>query len=263
MGLRYRKSIKIGKNMRINLSKSGVGVSTGIKGARMSVGPRGVRQTVGIPGTGIYYTKEEHSHKGSQPQAVELLGSNSKPVTVAKRAAYKIIAILLFILSAFLFLCGIPILPAGLFLWLLAAVIAFCGYRLFRGAKRPEEVESEIQKFRQIDTKVVGVTFDNRQENIEKCSSGMDILVVNTPSEKYPHAMSVYTLDEDDDPTNFNQPRKAKDMLGYLNDELAKEIYQKEVGLQGNVGPFPGEITEITGGTEDKPTLGCNIRITV
>lgn len=63
MGLNIRRSIKIGKNTRLNISKSGVGVSTGVKGARVSVGPRGVRQTVGIPGTGIYYTKQRSLHK--------------------------------------------------------------------------------------------------------------------------------------------------------------------------------------------------------
>ena len=58
MGLNFRKSIKIGKNSRINLSKSGIGVSTGAKGARIGVGPRGIRKTVSIPGTGIYATKQ-------------------------------------------------------------------------------------------------------------------------------------------------------------------------------------------------------------
>lgn len=67
MGLNIRRSIKIGKHTRLNLSKSGVGISTGVKGARISVGPRGVRKTVGIPGTGIYYTKQS-GYKKQQMQ---------------------------------------------------------------------------------------------------------------------------------------------------------------------------------------------------
>lgn len=55
MGLRYRKSVRVGSKSRLNVSKSGVGVSTGTKGARFSVGPRGTRTTVGIPGTGVSY----------------------------------------------------------------------------------------------------------------------------------------------------------------------------------------------------------------
>ena len=59
MGFNFRKSIKLGKNFRINLSKSGVGFSAGVKGARVSVGPKGVRKTASIPGTGISYTEQK------------------------------------------------------------------------------------------------------------------------------------------------------------------------------------------------------------
>ena len=58
MGLRLRKSIKLG-NARINLSKSGVGYSYGVKGLRKGVGPTGrTRTTASIPGTGISYVSE-------------------------------------------------------------------------------------------------------------------------------------------------------------------------------------------------------------
>lgn len=262
MGLRYRKSIKIGENTRINLSKSGVGISTGIKGARVSAGPRDVRQTVGIPGTGLYYTKEHRKNT----QASTTANQHDDISVKARSKSHKISAVLLYCLAAFLFLCGIPIMPTGLFLWASAALFVLIGYRLYRGPKKSGEEELAVPKYQQINTKIVGVTFDDRQDNIKKCSSGMDVLIVNTPSEKYPHAMGVYTLAEDDDPTDYNQPRKTESLLGYLDDELAKNIYSKEkqtVGNQCDIGPFPGEITEITGGTEEKPTLGCNIRITV
>ena len=42
MGFSFRKSIGIGP-FRLNLSKSGVGVSTGVKGARISTGPSGTK----------------------------------------------------------------------------------------------------------------------------------------------------------------------------------------------------------------------------
>lgn len=58
MGLRLRKSIKLG-NARIDLSKSGVGYSYGVKGLRKGVGPTGrTRTTASIPGTGISYVSE-------------------------------------------------------------------------------------------------------------------------------------------------------------------------------------------------------------
>ena len=42
MGFSYRKSFKVGKGFKINVSSKGIGVSAGVKGARVSVGPRGV-----------------------------------------------------------------------------------------------------------------------------------------------------------------------------------------------------------------------------
>jgi hypothetical protein len=68
MGFRFNKRIKIAKGVNINLSKSGVGVSAGVKGLRAGVGPRGARVTASIPNTGI--RKELRSKKGkaqSQP----------------------------------------------------------------------------------------------------------------------------------------------------------------------------------------------------
>lgn len=60
MGLRFRKLINILPGVRLNLSKSGVGVSFGVPGARCSVTPgKRIIGSVGIPGTGIYYSKSK------------------------------------------------------------------------------------------------------------------------------------------------------------------------------------------------------------
>jgi len=56
MGLRLFRRIKIAPGISINLSKSGLSASAGVRGARVTLGPRDVRRTVGIPGTGISYT---------------------------------------------------------------------------------------------------------------------------------------------------------------------------------------------------------------
>lgn len=55
MGLYFRKSKSFGP-FRINLSKSGVGISTGIKGLRVSTGPKGTYLNAGR--NGIYYRKK-------------------------------------------------------------------------------------------------------------------------------------------------------------------------------------------------------------
>lgn len=53
MGVRFRKSKKIGP-LRINISKSGVSYSVGVKGARITKRADGkIQTTTSIPGTGI------------------------------------------------------------------------------------------------------------------------------------------------------------------------------------------------------------------
>lgn len=58
MGLYFRKSINLGGGVRLNLSKRGVGLSAGVKGARISTGPSGTFLNLSIPGTGLYYRKK-------------------------------------------------------------------------------------------------------------------------------------------------------------------------------------------------------------
>lgn len=63
MGLRFRKSINIGP-FRMNISKSGISHSVGIKGFRKTKLANGrTRTTISIPGTGISYVTEERSRK--------------------------------------------------------------------------------------------------------------------------------------------------------------------------------------------------------
>lgn len=53
---RLAKSVKLGKGVRLNLSKTGIGISAGVPGARYSVHSSGRRTTsVGVPGTGVSY----------------------------------------------------------------------------------------------------------------------------------------------------------------------------------------------------------------
>ena len=64
MGFRFRKSIPIGKHFRINLSKSGVGYSWGVKGARFTKTANGKnRTTLSVPGTGISTESKAHTSK--------------------------------------------------------------------------------------------------------------------------------------------------------------------------------------------------------
>lgn len=58
MGFRFHKSIGLGKFLRLNISKSGIGFSAGIPGLRLSTGPQGAYFTAGLPGTGLSFRKK-------------------------------------------------------------------------------------------------------------------------------------------------------------------------------------------------------------
>ena len=69
MGFRYRKSINLGGGFRINISKSGVGYSWGVKGYRVTKTAKGtVRTTASIPGTGISFVEETRQNGTGTPQ---------------------------------------------------------------------------------------------------------------------------------------------------------------------------------------------------
>lgn len=58
MGLRFRKSFTFGP-LRINVSKSGVGFSLGVKGFRIGRSAKGKNTaTVSLPGTGLSYVQD-------------------------------------------------------------------------------------------------------------------------------------------------------------------------------------------------------------
>ncbi len=74
MGWRIRRSINLGGGLRLNLSRSGLGLSAGVRGARISIGPRGARYSLGIPGTGIYWTQslgQRKRRRRSRPVEIE------------------------------------------------------------------------------------------------------------------------------------------------------------------------------------------------
>ena len=75
MGFRFRKSINLGGGFRINISKSGIGYSWGVKGYRVTKTARGTtRRTASIPGTGISFVDETGKKRASAkptPQAID------------------------------------------------------------------------------------------------------------------------------------------------------------------------------------------------
>jgi tetratricopeptide (TPR) repeat protein len=71
MGFRLQRSIRLGKFVRLNISKSGVGVSMGVPGLRISTGPRGANFSAGIPGTGLSYRQKLGGGKRAKSKKVD------------------------------------------------------------------------------------------------------------------------------------------------------------------------------------------------
>lgn len=94
MGWYFRRSVKFGP-LRLNLSKSGVGYSVGVKGLRVGTGPRGSYVAGGR--YGLYYRQYLKS-AGADKQNAAILGS---PPTQP--------------LPAYCTHCGAPIIPGNLF----------------------------------------------------------------------------------------------------------------------------------------------------
>ncbi len=69
MGLRFRRSIKIAKGLRLNVSGSGISLSVGGRGATVNVSARGTRTTLGIPGTGVSWTSTSSRARPQSAQA--------------------------------------------------------------------------------------------------------------------------------------------------------------------------------------------------
>lgn len=70
MGIRYRKSINLGGGFRVNISKSGIGYSWGVKGYRVTKTAKGtIRRTMSIPGVGVSFVEEtgKRNQRGASP----------------------------------------------------------------------------------------------------------------------------------------------------------------------------------------------------
>jgi hypothetical protein len=78
MGFSFRKSVKFGP-LRLNLSKSGIGISAGVKGARISTGPRGTQLRVGRKGFQYQKTLSSFSAKAPHLQQPGQIGTTPPP----------------------------------------------------------------------------------------------------------------------------------------------------------------------------------------
>ncbi|MEW6610076.1 MAG: DUF4236 domain-containing protein [Patescibacteria group bacterium] len=107
MGWRFRKSISLGKGLRLNIGKKGLGLSAGIKGLRVGVGSKGAYTSAGIPGTGLYSVN--YAGKGSKSSGRTVSSSGSS----AKGCLFLILGIVGFVLLVSVPAVGFPLLILG------------------------------------------------------------------------------------------------------------------------------------------------------
>ena len=110
MALSFRKSIKAGP-LKINLSKSGIGLSTGMKGAHVGMSSRG-RPYVSGGANGVYYRKSlgKASGKKRANSATDDDGND-----VAPSAAAKVFTAILFTSILGLIYRPLFLIPASIF----------------------------------------------------------------------------------------------------------------------------------------------------
>ncbi|MBQ3285646.1 MAG: DUF4236 domain-containing protein [Ruminococcus sp.] len=85
MGLRFRKTITLLPGVRLNISKSGLGLSAGVPGLRGSINTSGrVTGTASIPGTGVSYQKsktlfgkKKKTDKAAKTKSTKAIGEKS------------------------------------------------------------------------------------------------------------------------------------------------------------------------------------------
>lgn len=106
---------------------------------------------------------------------------------------------------------------------------------------RIKQIQTKNSNF-PIHTKIVGVTFEGRQEYLKNSKNEDELVILHTPTPEYPNAISV-----------FNTRTNKK--LGNINSNLANVLLEE----YGNNCKFNGMITNITGGGD--MTYGCNILI--
>jgi len=98
--LRFRRSISLGKGVRLNFNKSSIGISAGIPGLRYSVNTNGQStRSAGIPGTGLYYrsqTRPRRSGTAATPRRTSYLAETQatqagEPTVVTPQIAEQIV----------------------------------------------------------------------------------------------------------------------------------------------------------------------------
>ena len=83
MPVRFRRSFTIFPGVKVNVSKGGISLSVGRRGATLNFSKRGVRQTVGIPGSGLSHSSYIVKNKTDEDKEKETEKDDRRPEEAA------------------------------------------------------------------------------------------------------------------------------------------------------------------------------------
>lgn len=95
-----------------------------------------------------------------------------------------------------------------------------------------------------LNTKAVGVTFDNCQDHIKESMDEDALLIIHTPTAQFPNSIDIINV-------------RTNKSLGHVKSNLAEQL----IDTFGQKFILNGKIIAITGGTPERPIRGCNIQI--
>lgn len=145
MSVRFRKSKTILPGVKVNVTKTGIGVSAGVKGARVSAHSSGrVSRSIGIPGTGLYdiETKNIGKNHNSNDSATSVTTQSSREKSgKGLRKLNLIVAIICFVVALLLF--SVSSIIEGIILVALGGINALIYYSSRKKESDPMD-DSEI-----------------------------------------------------------------------------------------------------------------------
>ena len=184
MGFRFQRRIKICKGLNINLSKSGIGVSAGVKGAHIGISSKGKPYaSVGLPGTGLSYranlnvpTKQStNSQRSTIPPATpKAVPTITSPITPLRQQVKKSSEIST---SHVIIIC---ILGLFFFIWLFATIGNYMCEPT--PSAHPSAVRDSNNTVQQQQEPPKVYTFSNSSANPSAVSSNSDLPSTNDSS---------------------------------------------------------------------------------
>jgi hypothetical protein len=189
MGFRFQRRINLGGGVRLNLSKSGVGMSVGTKGLRVGTGPRGNYTSVGIPSTGLSYRSV--SSRNAIPRASVRAGFATSGVfellNLLPLLFWGVIALVLLcaLIAAILFAAWSLIIPLGIGAGTLWGVVF--GYRRWVRSENP--IYSFRQSSNRLSQHIANKDWKSALRALDECE-----LIANQLDQRIKAGVDLYTV---------------------------------------------------------------------